>query len=124
MSVTVGPTQRTVKAVLQGNDQNEIEICVESGFPVVEEFDGTHLVFVRAGSDSYEVITNFVRLSRNIDRPLHSLAKWGILQPDMWGVTPSNRWDWNALPTIFSSTLDMCDIVTCWQEINGPEYFV
>ncbi|XP_039044940.1 ribonucleoside-diphosphate reductase large subunit-like [Hibiscus syriacus] len=21
----------------------------------------------------------------------------GILQPDMWGVTPSNRWDWNAL---------------------------
>ncbi|KAK8652738.1 hypothetical protein V6N13_126763 [Hibiscus sabdariffa] len=21
----------------------------------------------------------------------------GILQTDMWGVTPSNRWDWNAL---------------------------
>ncbi|GFY91178.1 ribonucleotide reductase 1 [Actinidia rufa] len=21
----------------------------------------------------------------------------GILQPDMWGVTPSNRWDWDAL---------------------------
>ncbi|KAK1582108.1 hypothetical protein Q3G72_011932 [Acer saccharum] len=21
----------------------------------------------------------------------------GILQPDMWGVTPSNRWDWGAL---------------------------
>lgn len=21
----------------------------------------------------------------------------GILQPDMWGVKPSNRWDWDAL---------------------------
>lgn len=21
----------------------------------------------------------------------------GILQPDMWGVTPSDRWDWGAL---------------------------
>ena len=21
----------------------------------------------------------------------------GILQPDMWGVTPSDRWTWNAL---------------------------
>jgi ribonucleoside-diphosphate reductase subunit M1 len=21
----------------------------------------------------------------------------GILQPDMWGVTPSSRWDWVAL---------------------------
>ena len=21
----------------------------------------------------------------------------GILQPDMWGVTPTSRWDWSAL---------------------------
>lgn len=90
------------RAVLQGNDQNEIEICVESGMcyvlkllfsgksnhefflyiymvifavlhgdemcvwfivgcPAVEEFDGTHLVFVGAGSDPYEVITNAVK---------------------------------------------------------------
>ncbi|KAG5534125.1 hypothetical protein RHGRI_022310 [Rhododendron griersonianum] len=26
----------------------------------------------------------------------------GILQPDMWGVTPSNQWDWNALRGIIS----------------------
>ncbi|AET00866.1 putative alpha-galactosidase [Medicago truncatula] len=49
------------RAVLQGNDQNEIEICVESGCPDVEEFDGTHLVFIGAGSDPYKVITNAVK---------------------------------------------------------------
>ncbi|AES79080.2 raffinose synthase or seed inhibition protein Sip1 [Medicago truncatula] len=46
------------RAALQGN---EIEICVESGCPDVEEFDGTHLVFIGAGSDPYEVITNAVK---------------------------------------------------------------
>ncbi|KAF7831232.1 putative galactinol--sucrose galactosyltransferase 1 [Senna tora] len=49
------------RAVLQGNEQNEIEICVESGCPDVEEFDGTHLVFIGAGSDPFEVITNAVK---------------------------------------------------------------
>ncbi|OIW16414.1 hypothetical protein TanjilG_19130 [Lupinus angustifolius] len=49
------------RAVLQGNDQNELEICVESGCPAIEEFDGTHLVFIGAGSDPYDVITNAVK---------------------------------------------------------------
>ncbi|KAF7816027.1 putative galactinol--sucrose galactosyltransferase 1 [Senna tora] len=49
------------RAVLQGNEQNEIEICVESGCPAVEGFDGTHLVFIGAGSDPYEVVTNAVK---------------------------------------------------------------
>lgn len=31
------------------------------GCPDVREFDGTHLVFVEAGSDPYEVITNAVK---------------------------------------------------------------
>ena len=26
----------------------------------------------------------------------------GILQPDMWGVTPSDRWDWGALREIIT----------------------
>lgn len=26
----------------------------------------------------------------------------GILQPDMWGVTPSDQWDWNALREMIS----------------------
>ncbi|XP_028752806.1 probable galactinol--sucrose galactosyltransferase 1 [Neltuma alba] len=53
------------RAVLQGNEQDEIEICVESGCPDVEEFDGTHLVFVGAGSDPFEVITNAVKAVEN-----------------------------------------------------------
>ncbi|KAL2337622.1 hypothetical protein Fmac_012068 [Flemingia macrophylla] len=36
---------------------------LQLGCPTVEEFDGTHLVFVRAGSDPYEVITNFVNVA-------------------------------------------------------------
>lgn len=28
----------------------------------------------------------------------------GILQPDMWGVTPSNLWDWGALREMISKT--------------------
>ncbi|KAL9229678.1 hypothetical protein vseg_005118 [Gypsophila vaccaria] len=28
----------------------------------------------------------------------------GILQPDMWGVTPSDRWDWRALRRMISET--------------------
>ncbi|KAL7088198.1 hypothetical protein ACP275_13G114000 [Erythranthe tilingii] len=49
------------RAVLQGNSNNELEICLESGDPDVKEFDGSHLVFVAAGSDPFDVITNAVK---------------------------------------------------------------
>ncbi|KAL3643293.1 flavodoxin-like fold protein [Castilleja foliolosa] len=90
------------RAVLQGNANEELEICIESGFdflsiigiwiqnipiseyigsdsseiaisylistsshytgdPAVEEFDGSHLVYVAAGSDPFDVITNAVK---------------------------------------------------------------
>ncbi|KAK1293491.1 putative galactinol--sucrose galactosyltransferase 1 [Acorus calamus] len=49
------------RSVLQGNANNELEICLESGDPAVEAFDGTHLVFVGAGSDPFDVITNAVK---------------------------------------------------------------
>uniref|UniRef100_A0A7N0RC68 galactinol--sucrose galactosyltransferase n=1 Tax=Kalanchoe fedtschenkoi TaxID=63787 RepID=A0A7N0RC68_KALFE len=49
------------RAVLQGNEQNELEICLESGDPAVEGFDGSHLVFLGAGSDPFDVITNAVK---------------------------------------------------------------
>ncbi|XXG72428.1 hypothetical protein AAC387_Pa07g1524 [Persea americana] len=50
------------RAVLQGNERNEIEICLESGDPAVERFEGTHLVFVGAGSNPFDVITNAVKM--------------------------------------------------------------
>ncbi|TYH34970.1 hypothetical protein ES332_D13G161500v1 [Gossypium tomentosum] len=58
------------RAVLQGNERNELEICLESelkgslaiaGDPDVDEFEGNHLVFVAAGSDPFDVITNAVK---------------------------------------------------------------
>ncbi|KAL3503676.1 hypothetical protein ACH5RR_038125 [Cinchona calisaya] len=49
------------RAVLQGNANNELEICLESGDPAVQEFEGSHLVFVAAGSDPFDVITNAVK---------------------------------------------------------------
>ncbi|ESR65963.1 hypothetical protein CICLE_v10007545mg [Citrus x clementina] len=49
------------RAVLQGNEQNELEICLESGDPAVDQFEGSHLVFVAAGSDPFDVITNAVK---------------------------------------------------------------
>ncbi|GLT83759.1 hypothetical protein SLE2022_020310 [Rubroshorea leprosula] len=48
------------RAVLQGNERNEIEICLESGDPAVDEFEGSHLVFVAAGPNPFDVITNAV----------------------------------------------------------------
>ncbi|XP_058112990.1 probable galactinol--sucrose galactosyltransferase 1 [Magnolia sinica] len=49
------------RAVLQGNADSEIEICLESGDPAVDRFEGTHLIFVAAGSDPFDVITNAVK---------------------------------------------------------------
>ncbi|KAH6778655.1 seed imbibition 1 [Perilla frutescens var. frutescens] len=49
------------RAVLQGNANNELEICLESGDPDVQDFDGSRMVFVGAGSDPFDVITNAVK---------------------------------------------------------------
>ncbi|XVE50934.1 hypothetical protein DITRI_Ditri01bG0203000 [Diplodiscus trichospermus] len=49
------------RAVLQGNEQNEMDICLESGDPAVEKFGDSHLVFVAAGSDPYDLITSSVK---------------------------------------------------------------
>ncbi|KAJ0920670.1 putative glycosyl hydrolase 36, aldolase-type TIM barrel, glycoside hydrolase superfamily [Helianthus annuus] len=59
------------RAVIQGNSNNELEICLESGDPAVKEFEGSHLVFVAAGPDPFDVITNAVK---SVERHLqHSL---------------------------------------------------
>lgn len=49
------------RAVLQGNPNNQLEICLESGCPEVDEFDGNHLVYMAAGSDPFDVVTNAVK---------------------------------------------------------------
>ncbi|KAL2945023.1 putative galactinol--sucrose galactosyltransferase 1 [Bienertia sinuspersici] len=49
------------RAVLQGNSHNQLEICIESGCPDIQQFAGTHLVHVAAASDPFHVITNAVK---------------------------------------------------------------
>ncbi|GLT88228.1 hypothetical protein SLE2022_062630 [Rubroshorea leprosula] len=49
------------RAVLQGNDKNEIEICLESGDSAVETNQGLYLVYMHAGTNPFEVINQAVK---------------------------------------------------------------
>ncbi|KAK9125315.1 hypothetical protein Scep_014161 [Stephania cephalantha] len=46
------------RAVLQGNDRNEIEICLESGDNNVQTNQGYHLVYMHTGTNPFEVINH------------------------------------------------------------------
>ncbi|XP_047079786.1 probable galactinol--sucrose galactosyltransferase 1 isoform X2 [Lolium rigidum] len=79
------------RAVLQGNEDDELEICLESGDPAVESFDGTHLVYVGAGSDPFEVITNAVKaVERHLQTFSHREKK---KMPDMLNWFGWCTWD-------------------------------
>ncbi|KAK4485423.1 hypothetical protein RD792_008063 [Penstemon davidsonii] len=49
------------RAVLQGNEKNELEICLESGDNAVETNQGLYLVYMHAGTNPFEVITQAVK---------------------------------------------------------------
>ncbi|XP_052175476.1 probable galactinol--sucrose galactosyltransferase 2 [Diospyros lotus] len=49
------------RAVLQGNERNELEICLESGDNAVETNQGLCLVYMHAGTDPFEVINQAVK---------------------------------------------------------------
>ncbi|KAJ0103521.1 hypothetical protein Patl1_03723 [Pistacia atlantica] len=79
------------RAVLQGNEQNELEICLESGDPAVDGFDGSHLVFVAAGSDPFDVITNAVK---TVERYLQTFShRERKKMPDMLNWFGWCTWD-------------------------------
>ncbi|GAB4849822.1 flavodoxin-like fold protein [Ancistrocladus abbreviatus] len=79
------------RAVLQGNAQDELEICLESGDPAVEGFEGTHLVYVAAGSDPFDVITDAVK---NVERHLQTFShRERKKMPDMLNWFGWCTWD-------------------------------
>ncbi|KAI3935930.1 hypothetical protein MKW92_035369 [Papaver armeniacum] len=79
------------RAVLQGNADNELEICLESGDPSVERFEGSHLVYVAAGSDPFDVITNAVKaVERHLQTFSHREKK---KMPDMLNWFGWCTWD-------------------------------
>ncbi|CAL5351957.1 probable galactinol--sucrose galactosyltransferase 2 [Camellia sinensis] len=49
------------RAVLQGNEKNELEICLESGDSAVETNQGNYLVYMHAGTNPFEVINQAVK---------------------------------------------------------------
>ncbi|KAH0912301.1 hypothetical protein HID58_035622 [Brassica napus] len=63
------------RAVLQGNEKNEIEICLESGDKAVETSQGTHLVYVHAGTNPFEVITQSVKAAERHMQTFHHREK-------------------------------------------------
>ncbi|KNA18105.1 hypothetical protein SOVF_073870 isoform A [Spinacia oleracea] len=79
------------RAVLQGNAHNDLEICLESGCPEVQQFDGSHLVYVAAGSDPFHLITNAVKsVERHLQTFCHRERK---KMPDMLNWFGWCTWD-------------------------------
>ncbi|PPS13306.1 hypothetical protein GOBAR_AA07335 [Gossypium barbadense] len=64
------------RAVLQGNDKNELEICLESGDNTVETNRGLYLVYMHAGTNPFEVINQAVKaLEKHMQTFLHREKK-------------------------------------------------
>lgn len=63
------------RAVLQGNDKNEIEICLESGDKSVETNQGDYLVYVHAGPNPFEVINQAVKAVEKHMKTFHHREK-------------------------------------------------
>ncbi|XP_057982125.1 probable galactinol--sucrose galactosyltransferase 2 isoform X2 [Malania oleifera] len=64
------------RAVLQGNERNEIEICLESGDVAVETNQGLHLVYMHAGTNPFEVINQAVKaVEKHVQTFLHREKK-------------------------------------------------
>ncbi|KAK2975712.1 hypothetical protein RJ640_010771 [Escallonia rubra] len=63
------------RAVLQGNEQNEMEICLESGDNAVETNQGLYLVYMHAGTNPFEVITQAVKAVEKHMQTFHHREK-------------------------------------------------
>lgn len=64
------------RAVLQGNDRNELEVCLESGDSAVETNQGLYLVYMHAGTNPFEVINQAVKgVEKHMQTFLHREKK-------------------------------------------------
>ncbi|XP_043690904.1 probable galactinol--sucrose galactosyltransferase 2 isoform X2 [Telopea speciosissima] len=64
------------RAVLQGNENNEIEICLESGDNAVETNQGLHMVYMHAGTNPFDVINQAVKaVEKHMQTFLHREKK-------------------------------------------------
>ncbi|URD95044.1 Raffinose synthase or seed imbibition protein Sip1 [Musa troglodytarum] len=63
------------RAVLQGNYKDEIEICLESGDEEVETKQGMHMVYMHAGANPFEVISQAVKVVEKHLQTFHHREK-------------------------------------------------
>ncbi|EYU18748.1 hypothetical protein ABFS82_10G165000 [Erythranthe guttata] len=63
------------RAVLQGNDKNELEVCLESGDNAVETDQGLNLVYVHAGTNPFQVINQAVKAVEKHMQTFHHREK-------------------------------------------------
>lgn len=49
------------RACLQGNENDALELCLESGDPAMEELSFTHSLLVNTGTDPFKVITDGIK---------------------------------------------------------------
>ncbi|KAK7244614.1 hypothetical protein RIF29_39438 [Crotalaria pallida] len=63
------------RAVLQGNDKNEIEICLESGDNDVVTNQGHHMVYMHVGTNPFEVINQAVKAVEKYMQTFHHREK-------------------------------------------------
>ncbi|KAL2466089.1 putative galactinol--sucrose galactosyltransferase 2 [Abeliophyllum distichum] len=63
------------RAVLQGNEKNEMEICLESGDNAVETNQGHYLVYMHAGTNPFEVINQAVKAVEQHMQTFHHREK-------------------------------------------------
>ncbi|KAK6124041.1 hypothetical protein DH2020_042221 [Rehmannia glutinosa] len=92
------------RAVLQGNAHDELEICLESGDPSVQEYEGKHLVYVAAGPDPYSVIENSIKYVTSVFNSLSNTRNLyivafassgigGMIMPDILNWFGWCTWD-------------------------------
>ncbi|RWV78284.1 hypothetical protein GW17_00060768 [Ensete ventricosum] len=65
------------RAALQGNDKDEIEICLESGDKTVQTKQGLHAVYMHAGANPFEVISQAVKYAVLVNSPPSFLDWFG-----------------------------------------------
>uniref|UniRef100_A0A0E0KKJ1 galactinol--sucrose galactosyltransferase n=1 Tax=Oryza punctata TaxID=4537 RepID=A0A0E0KKJ1_ORYPU len=63
------------RAALQGNDRDELEICIESGDKAVQTAQGTYMVYMHAGTNPFDTITQAVKVVERHLQTFHHREK-------------------------------------------------
>ncbi|VAH73636.1 unnamed protein product [Triticum turgidum subsp. durum] len=63
------------RTVLQGNDQDELQICIESGDKAVQTEQGMNSVYVHAGTNPFDTITQAVKAVEKHMQTFHHREK-------------------------------------------------